>query len=163
MSHWCDQRFCARSVFGFLCRWRCEFTPNANRGDRNSVWGKVLGMMKRQFGAYGLISAAAMMSFAFYSLICYLTFTMVLNWSIMHGTTSGAIEIAAAILPIVMALGLMQFVHVLRGRSLPGTIQQRIPERATNFLDEMREHNVAPRALLYPGALALLVDLPGPL
>lgn len=126
-----------------------------------------LVMMTRQFSSFGVTNAAAVMSFALYSLIGYLTFAMVLIpvliWMIAHGTASGAIEIAAAILLVAMMPAMFLFTRVMRGGSLPGSIQQRIPERATGFLHNMREHNIALRSLLYPGALALLGDLLGPL
>lgn len=126
-----------------------------------------LVMMTRQFSAYGVTNPAAVMSFALYSLIGYLTFALVLIpvliWMIVHGTASGVIEIAAAVLLGVLILLLVLFARLMRGGALPGPLQSRVPERLTSFLDELRSHQVRQRALILPGALALAGDLLGPL
>jgi phosphatidylglycerol lysyltransferase len=126
-----------------------------------------LVMMTRQFGAYGVTKPVAVLSFAIYSLIGYLTFALVLApvlvWMIVHGTASGVVEIAAALLLAALIVALALFVRLMRGGSLPQPMQRRIPERATAFFEELRGHQIAPRALVLPGLLALAGDLLGPL
>jgi phosphatidylglycerol lysyltransferase len=126
-----------------------------------------LVMMTRQFGAYGVTNSAAVLSFALYSLIGYLTFALVLApvlvWMVIHGTASGVIEIAAALLLGLLIVALTFFVRLMRGGSQPGPLQRRVPERMTAFIEELRGHRIAPRSLLLPGLLALAADLLGPL
>ena len=126
-----------------------------------------LVMMTRQFGAYGVTNPAAVLSFALYSLIGYLTFAVVLIpvliWMIAHGTASGVIEIAAVVLLAVLLAALMLFVRLMRGRPLPEALQKHIPVGISSFLTDLRSHKIQPRSLVLPGLLALAGDLLGPL
>lgn len=126
-----------------------------------------LVMMTRQFNAYGVTNPVAVMSFALYSLIGYLTFALVLIpvliWMIVHGTASGVIEIAAAVLLAVLIAAIALFAWVMRRGILPQPLQARAPERLAAFIDELRANRVQTRSLILPGALALAGDLLGPL
>ena len=104
-----------------------------------------------------------MLGFSLSSVIGYGTFTLfvlvpALIWLVLRGTASALELIAASVLLVLVAIFAGALIHLLRGGRIPEALEQRIPDKVTQLLEETRTYGVRPGQMAIP-APALSPDL----
>ncbi len=118
-----------------------------------------------RFGVYGVTRNDAMLAVMLYSVLGHLSFIAIaipaMALLIAQHNATAPIQIGAVAVLAIALVVVSLVTAVLRGKSLPASIERRLPSFVNEFREMARSTSLPARALLQPFVFSLLADLFG--
>lgn len=124
-----------------------------------------LALYVRAVAAFGVPADDALYAAFLFSLLGSVSFLLllvpVLGWLALDRQLSSLLLGGSLVLLSVVAVMVLGLWWLLSGRGVPPHLHHRIPRRIDAWIARARAHNLSPRKLAWPLALAFVVDLGG--